>query len=313
MQQHVTDEGDAKRYFTQLPNIVFEIGLKPLELVLYAHLKRAAGTNGKCFKSTATLARETGMGAGSVSRTKTALEARRSILGNKPLIRTREVSNPKGGKPFQEITITDIWKANTDRFTSSTVEVEALQPSSPMEIQVSESSSSVEVAAPNQVPKEAKPSSKPSSTVEIKKNSKKNNEENKKGAEARAYPGVALFRDITGHNPTRETYGLIARHLGECSNETLARECWQEWLERGYNTRSLKWLTEWFPNGGPTGRNIVPQNGNTPKVEYDPFGEPWIPKPFTAEDAIIRCPDKNPDDIRAHFEDRLEWKDVRCR
>lgn len=169
----VTDEGDPRKYWTQIPNLVFEIGLKPLELVLYAHLKRAAGASpsGKCFKSTATLAKETGMGAGTISRTKTALESKRSALGNRPLIRTREIPNPRGGKPFQEITITDIWKLNSDHFASSTVEVE--RPETP---------STVEVETPDQVPVEVGSSSKPISTVEIKNNVeeehlKKNQEE----------------------------------------------------------------------------------------------------------------------------------------
>src|SRR5678815_5133564 len=166
MKQQITDEGDPRKYWTQIPNIVFELGLKPLELALYAHMKRAASTSGRCTKSTATLARETGMGAGTVSRTKTTLETKRSMLGNKPLIRTREIPNPRGGKAFQEITITDIWKANSDYFASSTVEIEDREPSS-----------SLEIERQNQVPVEVDPSSKPSSTVEIKKNSKNNNEE----------------------------------------------------------------------------------------------------------------------------------------
>lgn len=168
MRQEIYDEGDPRNYWTQLPNIVFELGLKPLELVLYAHLKRAAGAGvgGKCTKSTATLARETGMGAGTVSRTKSSLEAKRSMLGNRPLIRTKEIPNPRGGKPFQEITITDIWKVNSDYFSPSTVEVETAEPSS-----------SLEIERLNQVPVEVDPSSKPISTVEIKKNSKKNNKE----------------------------------------------------------------------------------------------------------------------------------------
>jgi len=171
MRHQVCDEGDSRNYWTQLPNIVFELGLKPLELVLYAHLKRAAGANasGKCTKSTATLARETGMGAGTVSRTKSSLEAKRSMLGNRPLIRTKEIPNPRGGKAFQEITITDIWKANSDHFAPSTVEVETLEPSS-----------RVEVEEQNQVPVEVDPSSKPISTVEIKKNYKNNNKEEQK-------------------------------------------------------------------------------------------------------------------------------------
>lgn len=317
----VTDEGDARQYWTQLPNIVFEIGLKPLELTLYAHLKRAAGASGKCFKSTATLARETGMGAGTVSRTKTALEAKRPALGNKPLIRTRETPNPRGGKPFQEITITDIWKANTDRFSPSTVEIGNAESSSALEIEDVKAPSTVEIEPQNQVPEtpdpSSKPTSKPISSVEIKKNSKKNSEEEDKkkvGAEAQTHPGVDLFRDVTGHFPAKEMFGLVESHLGKNPDDTLARECWREWLERGYNPRSLKWLTEWYAKGGPTGRSGQPTNGHKPQVELDPFGEPFVRRDFTAEDAIRLSPGKNPDDVRANFinPEAMPWEKVRC-
>lgn len=127
MAQHdVIDQGDAKKYFTQIPNIVFDIGLNPQELALYAHLKRAVGAKGdhKCRKSTRRLAMETGMGTGSVSRAKASLQLRRAELGNRPLIRVREQINPHGGKPYDEITITDIWRVNMECFTSSDVERE---------------------------------------------------------------------------------------------------------------------------------------------------------------------------------------------
>lgn len=260
MRQQITDEGDGKKYFTQLPNIVFEIGLKPLELALYAHLKRAAGATGKCFKSTATLARETGMGTGTVSRTKTALEARWPALGNKPLIRTKEIPNPKGGKPFQEITITDIWKANTDRFSSSTVEVEAAETE---EIQVAKPSSSVEIEVENQVPLEVEPSSKPTSTVEIKKNRKKK-EEKKIGADAqpeiKPLSGIALLRDVAKTFPPKESWERYLEILGENPDEAKLRKCRAEWVDRGYNKVSWKWFTEWYVT------NMPERNGQRPNA-----------------------------------------------
>lgn len=127
MAQHdVIDQGDAKKYFTQIPNIVFDIGLNPQELALYAHLKRTIGANNerKCHKSTRRLAIETGMGTGSVSRAKASLQLRRGEIGNRPLIRVHERINPHGGKPYDEITITDIWRVNMECFTSSDVERE---------------------------------------------------------------------------------------------------------------------------------------------------------------------------------------------
>lgn len=254
MRHEVTDEGDARQYWTQLPNIIFEIGLKPLELVLYAHLKRAAGAsaNGKCFKSTATLARETGMGAGTVSRTKTSLEAKRATLGNRPLIRTREVINPRGGKPFQEITITDIWKANTDRFTSSTVEVVP---------------SSVEVEGQNQVPVEVGSSSKPISTVEIKNNVE---EELREGEQKQPSPHSRLMefhnQHLDGPIPDPAAQGAAIKWLVATYKPDTCEACYRSLLRDGWRAR-VSWLTvkseigAWLPRNG---------NGHQPARSAEP-------------------------------------------
>lgn len=83
----------------------------------------------------------------------------------------------------------------------------------------------------------------------------------------------------------------------------------QEWRDT-----PVTWLTvkhgigDWLARGRPSNVN---GNGSKPKVELDPFGEPFIRKDFTWQDAAVRCPEKNADDIRLHFEGKLEWKDVR--
>jgi hypothetical protein len=126
MAQRVVDHGDSKKYFTQIPNVVFTLGLSPYALTLYCHLKRAAGANanGRCWKSTATLARETKMGAGSVSRAKDELQRDNPLLSTS-LIKISEEANPNGGKPKHCISLTDIWPQNTRLMqASSTVEAE---------------------------------------------------------------------------------------------------------------------------------------------------------------------------------------------
>lgn len=92
------------------------------------------------------------MGIATVSRTKTELEKPREVLGGKPLIRTAKRPNPKGGKDYDEIRLTDIWLVNTQRFTSSVEELDATE-------QVPETSDQVPVR------------NLASSTVEHKKNS----------------------------------------------------------------------------------------------------------------------------------------------
>lgn len=111
MAQRVVDHGDSKKYWTQIPNIVFTLGLTPYEFALYCHLKRTAGAEGICWKSTATLARETSMSGGMVSKAKIALQQDYPVLG-KPLITVSEEPNAKGGKPKHCIALTDIWGQN---------------------------------------------------------------------------------------------------------------------------------------------------------------------------------------------------------
>jgi len=100
------------------------------------------------------------MGSGSVSRARAALEKPRPELAGKPLIRVREIPNPKGGKAYLEVTITDIWKDNINRFT----------PTSPVDF------------ASTQRPEAPQPTSRATSPVDIKKNSKKNPNKEEEGA-----------------------------------------------------------------------------------------------------------------------------------
>lgn len=109
--QSVRDDGDSRKYYAAIPNIIFRIGLNPYELALYIYLKTVAGEDGVCWKSTATIARELKMGAGTVSRTKALLARPCEAVGGKPLILvTTEMQN--GGNPNHAIRITDIWPEN---------------------------------------------------------------------------------------------------------------------------------------------------------------------------------------------------------
>jgi hypothetical protein len=136
------DLGDSRKYRTEIPNLVFTLGLSPFELALYVHLKKTAGAEGACWKSTQTLSEETGMSAGMVSKAKDGLEESRKALGGKALINVSEEPNRGGGRPRHVITITDIWPEN---FAANA------RPSSPHEV----ASSSGEVASsPHELKKE---------------------------------------------------------------------------------------------------------------------------------------------------------------
>lgn len=149
----IVDDGDPKKYWAQVPNIVCDLGLPSQALALYLQIKRVAGEGGTCYKSTRTLALALKVSTGTVVRAKALLERDWPQLGNKPLIRTIEKPNPRGGKPYHEIRVTDIWHANMKAFTSATIELDNQVP---------------EFA--RQVPRSRKQVPEPSATIEHKNN-----------------------------------------------------------------------------------------------------------------------------------------------
>lgn len=112
MAKHLfNDEGDPRKYYAAIPNIIWTLGLSTYEISLYAYFKKVAGENGKCWKSTATIAKEMSIGSGTVSRTKASLALPRRELGGKALISiTSEMHN--GGNENHAVTVTDIWPEN---------------------------------------------------------------------------------------------------------------------------------------------------------------------------------------------------------
>ena len=108
----VRDDGNLHRYRTEIPNIIFRLGLTPYELTLYAHLKQTAGDSGQCWKSTRTLAKETGMSAGTICKAKDGLTASRPELSGKSLIVVRDEPTGHGGRARHYITLTDVWPEN---------------------------------------------------------------------------------------------------------------------------------------------------------------------------------------------------------
>lgn len=113
-QYKISDEAPHD-HFSQIPNIVDDMGLTPYAYRLYGHLRRVAGENGKCWQSTSTLAKSCGMSTGTVSKAKEELE---NVFP--PLIRV--ISKKKDdGSTYHEVFVSDIWKINHDHFNGNPV------------------------------------------------------------------------------------------------------------------------------------------------------------------------------------------------
>jgi hypothetical protein len=118
---HVKDNGDPRRYFTMIPNIIDDLDLSPYAFRLYVHLKRVAGDEGTCYQNRDTLAEKCHMSAGSVTEAKNELVA----LG---LIEIEDQPTTHGGKPYHIITITDVWDKNHSNYSPMSPDDLAMSP-----------------------------------------------------------------------------------------------------------------------------------------------------------------------------------------
>lgn len=103
-------------YFTTVPNIVFELGLKANELAVYLVILRTAGdVKGKCTKSTKRIAQEAGVSEKVYTQIKRKLTGKNSLL-KKPLIRVLPRKHKTGDPDTDLIVVTDIWLENVTFF-----------------------------------------------------------------------------------------------------------------------------------------------------------------------------------------------------
>lgn len=107
----IQDESSIHKYRTEIPNIIFELGLTPDELAIYLIFKRAAGDNGKCIKSTRRIAKEAKVSRNNLLKIKNKLSNKFSLI-NKSLIECYDRFSDCGDKDTCEVHIVDIWPEN---------------------------------------------------------------------------------------------------------------------------------------------------------------------------------------------------------
>jgi hypothetical protein len=65
------------------------------------------------------------------------------------------------------------------------------------------------------------------------------------------FPAIAAFYNVVGKYPKLKLYDKVIEILGAHPDLKKMKKCHEEWLERGYNEFSLKWLTVWYVEGIP--------------------------------------------------------------
>lgn len=106
----IIDEGDLRKYRTEIPNLIDDLALSVYAYRLYGHLKRVCGASGgACYQGTRKMARHCMMSVGMVSKAKQELRDRSLIT-----VRTFPAS---ANRP-DEIRIVDIWPRNFAAFAT---------------------------------------------------------------------------------------------------------------------------------------------------------------------------------------------------
>jgi hypothetical protein len=105
----LTDDGDLRKYRTELPNLVDDIGLSVYAFRLYAHFKRVCGSsNGVCFQGSSTIAKHCKMSVGKVSESKVEL-----VKAGLITIEPGDVKKSQADRVY----ILDVWAENMKRYS----------------------------------------------------------------------------------------------------------------------------------------------------------------------------------------------------
>lgn len=208
---------DLRKYRTEMPNIVDDMGLDPYSFRLYVHLRRVVGSEGKCWQNTKTLAKTCSMSAGKISDAK-------KILVRHNLIRVEERDHDES----DVITVLNIWPQNFEHFS-------AMKESDPV----------------HHMNTPVHHMNTPRSPHELKKEPiTKNKPKEEKGDSATApkpsdHPAVQAYRDTFLRFPPKAQMKAIAEVDPDFGNWVRAV---REWNLRGYNPINIKGMLEWAAN-----------------------------------------------------------------
>lgn len=114
-------EQQADHHFrTEIPNIIFELGLDNDALVTYFMIKRICGENGACWKTAKNLCDCCNIGETKLRSSLQILSQNFEVLGQ-PLIKISHRMKADGSRDSNLITILNIWRENGDYFRNKKI------------------------------------------------------------------------------------------------------------------------------------------------------------------------------------------------
>jgi hypothetical protein len=75
--------------------------------------------------------------------------------------------------------------------------------------------------------------------------------------------GVNMFARVTGKTPNRQVHDYIDGIVSQRKDEAFMRQCFEQWLIRGFRSENIGWLKDWYLSGAIPTRNGN-GNGHTP-------------------------------------------------
>lgn len=112
------DNSSLHKYRTEIPNIIFDLGLDPFAMALYLHYKKVAGDHGKCFQRKSTISESTGMSPSTIKDRNKELTKPRDELNGKALITITQRQDENGEALPTLVEINDIWPENFQKLSS---------------------------------------------------------------------------------------------------------------------------------------------------------------------------------------------------
>jgi len=124
----VKENSSLHKYRTELPNIIYDLGLSGNEFMLYAYYKKIAGDGGACWQSSKTICEKLGIAVRTLRDLKKSLAEPRDKLGGLSLITITENVDESNGRLSDIIEITDIWGINMQVISNNSYPRQNLPP-----------------------------------------------------------------------------------------------------------------------------------------------------------------------------------------
>lgn len=248
----IAEENPRVKYY-QMPNMVDYLHLSPYAFRLYSHYKRVTGQNGICWESVKTISKYCSMAAGMVTK------ARKELAESNLIVVRRKPS--RNGSQLYLITIRDIWDENfkfviPDEFKDSLSETK----DSPHERKDSCSetknttvnNTSINNINIKSIPQAVtqEPIREPCDPDGITESMELGYGGIRKKDVRYSHAAYRAFYEVTNRKPNKSIIDTLIEILGDNPDVPRLKSCFIEWIARGYNPQSYKWV-DWYADGIP--------------------------------------------------------------